>query len=377
LVGLRLALRLGCAIAPALGVYLLVPHVGYLHDGQRYSQLASHPFDNRVGTPWSLRIGVPLLVHLSPFSQPISFYGLAFVSLAATGLSVAAVVSQLGLSEAHACAAATLACSSELTAISFWSYYIDVEVLALYALTLWLASRRQAAWPLIPIVGLGVIVKEIVLLAAPLALLVWGRGRRYLVTSAAALAAGALVYIVEVKTLPTKGYLSGINATSSNGRVLRTQWSDTTTWLRAIGQIGVVRYSGNAILSVFGVAWILWLPGWRAAPPWLRRAQWWVLLSLPLFITAQWERTFAFYLPLTVPLAMLGARAWERRELVLLVAGSVWISAFVPTRTIADDRVTHALTKLAWMSPGFAAAAIAIWLSATHVHPRAQQRIRG
>ena len=221
------------------------------------------------------------------------------------------------------------------------------------------------------------VVKEIVLLAAPLALLVWGRGRRYFVTSAAALAAGALVYIVEVKTLPTKGYLSGINATSSNGRVLRTQWSDTTTWLRAIGQIGVVRYSGNAILSVFGVAWILWLPGWRAAPPWLRRAQWWVLLSLPLFITAQWERTFAFYLPLTVPLAMLGARAWERRELVLLVAGSVWISAFVPTRTIADDRVTHALTKLAWMSPGFAAAAIAIWLSATHVHPRAQQRIRG
>lgn len=74
-----------CCLIPAIAVYWLTPQVGYPHDGQRYSEIATDPFSNQIGSPWSLRIRIPLLVHISPFTQKESFYGLAFLSLLLAG----------------------------------------------------------------------------------------------------------------------------------------------------------------------------------------------------------------------------------------------------------------------------------------------------
>jgi hypothetical protein len=353
-----LALRALSCLAPTVVIYALTPHVGYLHDGQRYSEMAAHPFHADVGSPWSLRIAVPLLVHVLPFSQAHSFYGLAFLSSLVAGLCVAAVVSDLGLSEAHARAAAVLVCCSELTVISFWAYYIDIEMLALYAAAFLLSLRRRT-WLLVPFTAGAVLVKEIGILIAPLAALVWGRSRRTLAIAGSSALAGLAVLVVESHLIRTRGSQTGIDATPTGSGVLHNQWAFTRSWLDVVWRFGVVRYGANAMLSVFGVAWLGWFAGWRAAPARLARSQWWILLALPLFVTAQWERSFALFLPLVVPMVMFGLRRWRLPELVLFTLGSAWVSGIAPTQTISDDAVTSAMTKLSWMSPGLAAAAAA------------------
>ena len=162
--------------------------------------------------------------------------------------------------------------------------------------------------------------------------------------------------------LPTKGAANGINAVATHGNVLHTQWRYTTYWLGVVWRFGIFRYGANAMLSVFGVVWLAWPVGFLRAPAWLRRAQLWVLLALPLFITAQWERSFALYLPVLIPVFMLGLREWKLPELVALTVGSAWVSGVAPSQTITDDKITSATTKLTWMSPGFALALAAVGL---------------
>jgi hypothetical protein len=246
-----------------------------------------------------------------------------------------------------------------LTVISFWAYYIDVEMLAIYATVVYLAVRRRS-WLLLPLVATGTLVKEIAVLGAPLAALIWGRHARTMLIAGATSLVALAIFFLETRLLPTKGFRSGISPTATNDSVLHTQWEFTKSWLHQVRQIGLVKYAGNAVLSVFGLAWLAWPVGVRRAPAWLRRGQWWILLALPLLVTAQWERSFAFYLPVIVPVAMLGLRAWRAAELAMLTIASAWVSAIAPAETIADDKLTSAATKLAWMSPGFALGAAAL-----------------
>ena len=334
--------RLAVAGAAIALVAALAPHDGAIVDGARYAEMARHPFGGDVVSPWALRIGVPLVVWALPLSTGAGFTLLAVCSLVAAGLLVAATVRRLGLPERHALAAAALTCATSLTASTFWAYYIDVHMLAFYALVVYLAVRTSSAW-LIPLVALGVVVKEIAIFAVPLAGLVWGFRRPTWPVLAGMAAAG-------LAALALLGWLVP-RAPGVHGDVLHQQWFFTRVWLDVVDRMGPVQYLGNALLSVFGVMWLLWPLGLRTAPAWLRRAQLWIPVTLAFFITAQWERSFAYYVPIVVPVVLLAVADAAALELGLLTAASVWVSGVVPAHTVGGS-ITPGMHKLLLMSPG-------------------------
>lgn len=334
--------RLAVAGGTIALVWALSPHEGAIVDGARYAAMAQHPFHGDVVSPWALRIGVPLLVWALPFSTGAGFTLLAVWSLLAAGLLVAATVRGLGLPERHALAAAALTCATSLTASTFWAYYIDVHMLAFYALLTWLAVRTTSAW-LVPLIPLGVLVKEIAIFGVGLVALIWGFRRRTWPTLVGMAAAGLLTLVLLGLLVP--------RAPGRHGDVLHQQLFYSRVWFGVVHRMGVVRYTGNALLSVFGVMWLLWPLGLRSAPPWLRRAQLWIPLTLVFFITAQWERSFAYYLPVVLPVTLLALADTSAVEVGLLTAASVWVSGVVPAHTVGGS-VTPGLHKLVLMSPG-------------------------
>lgn len=334
-------------------IYVLTPQVGFLHDGQRYSEMASDLLGNSIGSPWSLRIGIPALVAISPFSHATSFYAISAISALVAGLFVAASVAALGLPERHARAAAVLTCASQLTIICFWSYYIDLSILALYAAVVYfgIVGRHRLV---LPLVAIFTPIKEIAILAGPLGSLICGRRGRTWLWGVAATLVGFVIYAALNLAIDSRGAVSGITPTETGDNPFRTQWNHTVDFLSLVLRFGIVSYTGNALLSVFGAMWLFWFHGYRRAPIELRRATWWVALTLPILATGQWERVLALYLPILVPLALSAIPTWRWDELTLIVAGSAWISGIAPTQTVADDALTDAATKLAWMSPGLA-----------------------
>jgi hypothetical protein len=281
-------------------------------------------------------------VWLFPFPTDVGFFLLAFVSVMAAGMLVGATVRRLGLPERHALAATACTCATSLTASCFWAHYVDVHMLSLYAGTVYLAVRVRRFW-LVPLAGGGVLVKEIALLAVPLAMLIWGRRRISWPVVAMASSAATGILLLLYFLIPVAG--------AAAGGILEAQVRYSRIWLEAVADIGPVRYTGNALLSVFGLLWLLWPLGLGRAPEWLRRAQLWIPLTLPLFVTAQWERSFAYYLPIVVPVAMLALREAGRLELMLLTVASVWVSGVVSALTIGGD-ITPSTEKLLLMSPG-------------------------
>lgn len=342
--------RLTVAGAAIALVAAIAPHEGAIVDGARYATMAHHPFHGDVVSPWALRIGVPLLVWALPLSTGAGFTLLAVVSLLAAGLLVAATVRALGLPERHALAAAALTCATSLTASTFWAYYIDAHMLTFYALLTWLAVRTTSAW-LVPLVPLGVLVKEIAILGVGLVALIWGFRRRTWPTLIGMSAAGLLTLVLLGLLVP--------RAPGRHGDVLHQQLFYSRVWLGVVRRMGVVRYTGNALLSVFGVMWLLWPLGLRSAPPWLRRAQLWIPLTLVFFITAQWERSFAYYLPVVLPVALLALADASALELGVLTAASAWVSGVVPAHTVGGS-VTPGLHKLLLMSPGLAVGCVLV-----------------
>lgn len=370
------AIRAGLSILTLSLIYVLTPHVGFLHDGQRYAEMASDLFGNSIGSPWSLRIGIPALVAISPFSHATSFYAISVLAALAASLFVAATVAALGLPERHARAAAVLTCASQLTIICFWSYYIDLSILALYAAVVYfgIVGRHRLV---LPLVAIFTPIKEIAILAGPLGSLICGRRRREWLWGVAATVAGLVVYGALNLAIDTRGAASGITPTETSGNVLQTQWDYSVDFLSQVWRFGIVSYTGNALLSVFGAMWLFWIRGYRAAPPELRRAVWWLALTLPVVATGQWERVLALYLPILVPLALIAIPRWRWLELGLLVTGSAWISGIAPTQTIADDALTRAATKLAWMSPGMALVACGFAVAFARRHRDSSEPLPG
>lgn len=356
------ATRTGALLAVfVIALFFATPHGGALHDGQRYEEMAQHPFANDVGTPWSLRIGIPLLARALPFGIGTAFDVLAVTSAFLAAILVAAIVRRLGLPERHALAGGVLATGTTVTVTSFWTYYVDIHVLAFVAAALYLSQlgRRRL---LVVLTAGGVAVKEIVMLVGAIPFLL--RGRPLLRTAVVATAAGLAVYGTIDVLVP--------HGPGSSGGLLRTQLDYTRIWFGQIWRLGLVRYTGNAVLGSFGLTWLLWWKGWKNAPRAWRTALIWIPLTLPLFMTAQWERTFGLYTPLLAPLALLGVPRLRAVSLACLTAASVWVSAGVETLTIGDDRVTSGMHKLLLMSPGFAVAAAMLALATL---PRLRQSI--
>jgi hypothetical protein len=263
-----------------------------------------------------------------------------------TALFVAAIVAELGLPERHALSGGVLATWTALSVTCFWTYYIDVHVVLLIAATVYFSVRGRTRFlPLL--IGFGVLVKEVVVLLGPLVALVGGR--RAIRAAVLSTGLGFVCYLALVSVLPAHG-------SAHQGGVLHAQLQDTRVWFDAVRRIGVVKYGGNAVLSTFGLTWLLWPIGFRAAGGWLRRSLWWIPVTLPILMTTQWERTFAYFVPLLVPLTLVAIPRMRTGLLALFVLANAWIAGGVETFTVGDDAITPALHKLLLMSPGLALA---------------------
>jgi hypothetical protein len=166
-----------------------------------------------------------------------------------------------------------------------------------------LLLERGRDWALVPLVALGTLNRETVLvLPALLVILRWGRqpARRWLPVAVAAFAAGFAVYFgLRLMLGPHPPYVS-----ISPRHYWRRNLYDPRTWW----QLPVF----FNLTLVFG--------GWRfgSRPEFLRRAAWLVPLMLAIYVSVGYLYETRYLLalqPVTLPLTLLGLREWlgERR----------------------------------------------------------------
>lgn len=169
-------------------------------DEQIYELIAQTPFDEHT-FPFAYRVGVPLLVHLSPFGSTFSFSALAWLSSAGCGALAFVLMRRFGVSRwlAAALALCLVTCPPLLVASLREGRAIDPEsLLVMFAGALAIVDRRVVALALVVLVG--AFVRESTLFLIPFAYAIWARrpldgdaaGRALIAGVPGALAYGAL-----------------------------------------------------------------------------------------------------------------------------------------------------------------------------------------
>ncbi len=160
-----------------------------------YEHMAAHPF--AVHTfPFAFRIGLPWLVHVLPFSHTLSFELLAWLSAGGAAGFAFVLMCRLGTPRGLAAGLAlALAISPPMLIVALREGRNTdaITILFLMAATLCVLERRLRALTLT--LAVGVLFREAVLFAIPLAYAVWavrawdaGAARRALLVGAPALA---------------------------------------------------------------------------------------------------------------------------------------------------------------------------------------------
>lgn len=275
-----------------------------------YELISQTPFGTHT-FPFAYRIGVPALVHVSPFGSTFSFSALAWLTSAACGSFAFVLMRRFGVSRwlAAALALCLVLCPPLLVVSLRQGRGVDPEsVLVMLAGTLAIVDRRPAVLALIVLAG--ALVRESSLFLIPFAYAIWAQRPLDADAAGRALAAGvpgALAYGALRLGLPTVGRGQVIGYDSLlGGRVdvvretLREPWSAL-----------------RRLISAFG-------PLWLAAPfalrdlPFARRGLVLVALCVVAMTFAQdWGRIVLLAAPV---IYVAAAHVLDRRQALAIAA---------------------------------------------------------
>jgi hypothetical protein len=164
-----------CLALEAILDALMRHESGVSGDERFYSRMAAHP-SGPHNFPYAFRVVVPWLVHLLPFSQVVSFTGLALLAIAVSGGAMYALLVQFRTpGELAAGLAIGFALAPTLLVVLLrHGRSVDAAVVLVLTLgSLFIVRRQRLALALTLIVGAG--VHESCLFLIPFAYAIWAR----------------------------------------------------------------------------------------------------------------------------------------------------------------------------------------------------------
>jgi hypothetical protein len=236
----------------------LVPHEPTPRgDDLIYERMAAHPFAAHT-FPFGYRIGLPLLVHVLPFSAGTGFRLLAWAAAAGAAAAAYLLMCELKTKPGVAAALATLMCVSPpfLVVVIRGGRNTDIATVFLMMTATYFVVRR-AHWQLALTLLLGAIVREAVLFVIPLAYALWARrplDRRAAADALKVGAPAALAYaglrlgIETVGEAQVPGY-----AGSLIGERFTVLGDGLRTWFQ----------EGRRMFTVYGPLWLTFPPALR------------------------------------------------------------------------------------------------------------------
>lgn len=310
-----------------LGVLIsLIPAAPLTGDGQHYITFVSNNLQHGASSWHERRILGPLIVRAMPVDPQTGFLILTVVSLAVTGLLTWLAARDLVQDEARASLAIAFFFGTWVVAPNLREYALVDPFAWVFVAGTWLATVRRAwVWAAI-IASVGVLAKEVVLLAAVAAAAsAWTPQRPW---RAVAVAAPATLAVIAL-TLVFPG--SGTDA-----RAYLFGWVRDGLFSNGIGRALFLTFASYAAL------WLLAPAGWRLLNGGLRRAiAVFAIEALALPLLGSPERMEEAIFPGVISLALLATRRLSLGLPWLLALGNALFLA----RVGGDARVP---TVIAW-----------------------------
>jgi hypothetical protein len=331
-----------------LGLALLVwliPAAPLTGDGAGYVEFVRNNLQHGASSWHERRLLGPAIVRALPLDPLAGFFVLTLVSLASAALLTWRAARHLLDSETRALLAIPLLFGTWLVAANVREYALVDPLAWAFAAGMWLATVRRQWWLAAVLGALGVLAKEVVVLAAvAAAAAAWDTRRPW---RAVGVAAPALL-VVGLLTVLFPG--SGTDATAY-----------VVKWVRdGLGSLGPLRVL-YLVFASYGALWLLVPAGWRSLPPHLRRAgAVYLLAGLALPFVGSPERMEEAIFPIVVSSAVLATRTWPLPLVCALALGNFLFAA----RVAGDARIP---TVVAWAGLALALG-LALWFLRQEQH---------
>jgi hypothetical protein len=334
-------LALVLTVAGLAVLVVLVPAAPLTGDGQYYVEFVRNGLQHGASSWHERRVLGPLIVNVLPLDPLVGFHLLTLVSLAATALLMWRATGAL--------LAIPLLLGTWVVAPNLREYALVDPLAWAFVAAVWLATVNRSWLVAAVIAAVGVLAKEVVVLAAvAAACAAWDIRQPW---RAVAVAVPSVAVVVLVTLLfPGSGNDAG-------AYVLK--------WVRdGLGSLGAARAT-YLVFASYGALWLLLPSGFRQLPAYLQRAgAVYLLAALVLPFVGSPERMEEAIFPLVVSTAVAATRTWQPALAIgVAVSNAVFIA-----RIGGDARIP---TLLAWASLALACGLIGLsWLAARWPSPR-------
>ena len=350
---MRWLLALGLTAAGLALLVWLIPAAPMTGDGQYYIQFVRNGLQHGASSWHERRLLGPLIVRALPLDAQDGFFVLTLASLTATSLLTFAAARELVGDGPRALAAIPLLFATWLVAPNLREFGLVDPLAWAFVAAVWLATVRRAWWLAAVLGAVGVVAKEVVVLAAvAAAVAAFERRRPWL---AFGVAAPAVITVVALTVLfPGSG---------SDALAYLLKWVRDGLFSNGVGRAAFLLFAS------YGALWLLLPRGFFNMRSDLQRsATVFALAALALPFVGSPERMEEAIFPVVIAAALLATRAWQPLLTWALALGEV---AFV-ARIGGDARLP---TALAWSGLAIALA-LAAWTYAPTGRPAAFQRVR-
>lgn len=316
----------------------LIPAAPMTGDGQHYIEFVRNNLQHGASSWHERRLLGPWIVRAMPLDAQDGFLVLTTLSLGLTAVLTWLAARELVTGEWRALAAIPLLFGTWVVAPNVREFGLIDPLAWVFVAGVWLATVRRQWWVAAALAGLGVLAKEVVVLAAvAAAAAAWDRHRPSIAAGVAAPA--LLVGVLLTVFVPGSG-------TDAGAYVFK--------WVRdGLFSNGVPR-AGFLFFASYGALWLLLPRAWSALARDLRRAMAvYLLAAIALPLVGSPERMEEAVFPALIAGALVATRTWSLATLWALALGQAAFAA----RVAGDARLP---TLLAWSGLALACALV-VW----------------
>jgi hypothetical protein len=322
----------------------LIPAAPMTGDGQYYIQFVRNNLQHGASSWHERRILGPLIVRALPLDAQAGFFVLTTGSLAiAAGLTWLAARAVVSRDEWRALVAIPLFFGTWVVAPNLREYGLVDPLAWAFVAGVWLATIQRRWWLAAGVAAVGVLAKEVVVLAAvAAAAAAWDRRQPWVAAGVAAPA----VMVALLLTIVFPG--SGTDATAYLG-----DWVRKGLFSNGVGRAVFLLFAS------YGALWLLVPRAWLSSglPEHVRRAAAVLFIAVPLLpLVGSPERMEEAIFPAIVTAALVATRTWKLPVLWLLAVANMLFVA----RVGGDARLP---TVVAWAGLAVACA-LALWVYA-------------
>jgi hypothetical protein len=325
---------LALIVAGLFALVWLIPTAPMTGDGQYYIEFVRNNLQHGASSWHERRLLGPVIVRALPMDAQDGFFVLTLASLGMTALLTWLAARELVRDERRALVAIPLLFGTWIVAPNVREFGLVDPLAWVFVAGVWLSMLRERWWVAAALGGIGVLAKEIVVLAAvAAAAAAWSPRRPWRAVGVAAPALGVALLLTVL--FPGSG-------TDAGAYILK--------WVRdGLFSNGPAR-AGFLLFASYGAIWLLLPRAWSTfTPPLTRAAMIYLLAALALPLVGSPERMEEAIFPLMVSAAVLATRNWTTALAWLFALGN----ALFVARVGGDARLP---AIVAWSGLGVACA---------------------